>query len=409
MPSPRVLIVGGGIGGCALALSLHDAGIDDVRIIEATAEQRELGVGINLLPHAVRELTELGLGSALEHIGVRTGELSYHNRFGQEVWWEPRGIAAGYRWPQYSVHRGRLLLMLVRAVGERMGASTIELGRRIATSELDALRDETGADVVVACDGVHSALRPHLAPNEGPPLWNGVTMWRGTTLGAPFLGGKRMIVAGVLAKRIVVYPIGHLPDGRHIINWVAEVRTEDGRPMPKQDWNAAVDIAEPLEHFHEFTFDWLDVPALIANAEEVLRYPMVDRDPLPAWRAGNLTLLGDAAHPMYPVGSNGASQAILDARVLARELATQPSVGDALDAYEAERRPATAAIVLSNRQAGPERCLELVAERAPNGFDRLHDVISAQELEEMAASYRRMAGFDPQTLNERASWSVSRR
>jgi 2-polyprenyl-6-methoxyphenol hydroxylase-like FAD-dependent oxidoreductase len=399
------VIVGGGIGGCTLALALHQAGLRDVRILEAAADHRELGVGINLLPHAVRELTELGLGEALDRTGVRTGELSYHNRFGQQLWCEPRGLAAGYRWPQYSVHRGLLLRLLAGAVRERLGDGVIELGRRVAPEDVDDLAGE--ADLVVACDGVHSALRRRVVPGEGPPLWNGVTMWRGTTVAEPFLGGRRMILAGVSAHRIVVYPIADLPDGRQVINWVGEVHTEDGRVMPRQDWNATADVAEPLHHFREFTFEWLDVPAMIRRADEVLRYPMVDRDPLPAWRSGKITLLGDAAHPMYPVGSNGASQAILDARVLARELATQPSVDVALDSYEAERRPATAAIVLANRRSGPERCMELVAERAPDGFERLDDVISQAELEEIVVAYRKVAGFDPQILNERPSWSAS--
>ncbi len=407
MGPAKIVIVGGGIGGCTLALSLHQAGLREVRILEATAEHKELGVGINLLPHAVRELTELGLAEGLDRTGVQTGELSYHNRFGQQLWCEPRGLAAGYRWPQYSVHRGLLLRLLVDAVRGRLGDGVIELGRRIDPTDVEQLADE--ADIIVACDGVHSTLRRRVAPAEGPPLWNGVTMWRGTTVAEPFLGGRRMILAGVSAHRIVVYPIADLPDGRQVINWVGEVRTDDGRPMPKQDWNASADVAEPLHHFRDFTFDWLDVPAMIGAADEVLRYPMVDRDPLPAWRSGKLTLLGDAAHPMYPVGSNGASQAILDARVLARELATRPSIDAALDSYEAERRPVTAAVVLANRKSGPERCMELVAARAPDGFERLEDVISHAELEEIVVSYRTTAGFDPKILNERASWSATPR
>ncbi len=260
--------------------------------------------------------------------------------------------------------------------------------------------------MVVACDGIHSALRTLLAPDEGPPLWNGVTMWRGTTVAAPFLGGRRMVLAGVVARRMVVYPIRDLPDGRQLVNWVAECRLEDGRPMPRQDWLNVADPADALDHFADFRFDWLDVPALIAGAEEVLRYPMVDRDPLPGWRRGNITLLGDAAHPMYPVGSNGASQAIIDARVLARELALQPSVEQALAAYEEQRRPATSAVVLANRRAGPEQVMELVAERAPDGFTDRDAVITADELASIAAEYKRAAGFDPQVLNERPSFSV---
>jgi 2-polyprenyl-6-methoxyphenol hydroxylase-like FAD-dependent oxidoreductase len=398
----RVAIVGAGIGGCALALSLEAAGITDVHLYEASPEPRELGVGINVLPHAARELTELGLADQIDAIGVRTGELSYHNRFGQQIWVEPRGLAAGYRWPQWSVHRGALLGVLFRAVVQRVGEHRVHLDRRIDASAVDQL----DADVVVAADGIHSSLRTLVAPDEGPPLWNGVTMWRGTSVTAPFLGGRRMIMAGRLWERVVVYPIADLPDGHQVVNWVAEQRTDDGRPMPRQDWSAEADVAEPLAVFADYRFPWLDVPALLNGAGSVLRYPMADREPLPTWRHGRMTLLGDAAHPMYPVGSNGASQAILDARVLARDLATSPTVGEALDAYEAERLPATAAVVRANRKAGPERCMEIVADRAPDGFDDLSAVIDAAELEEIVTAYRRTAGFDPAVLNERPSLSV---
>lgn len=398
----RVAIVGAGIGGCALALSLEAAGISDIDVYEASTEPRELGVGINVLPHAARELTELGLADDIDAIGVRTGELSYHNRFGQQIWVEPRGVAAGYRWPQWSVHRGKLLGVLFRAVLSRVGESRVHLGRRIEPGGLD----EVDADVVVAADGIHSSLRTLVAPGEEGPLWNGVTMWRGTSVAAPFLGGRRMIMAGRLWERVVAYPIADLPDGRQLVNWIAEQRTDDGRPMPKQDWSAEADVSEPLAIFGEYRFPWLDVPALLGSADSVLRYPMADRDPLTTWRHGRMTLLGDAAHPMYPVGSNGASQAILDARVLARHLATAAGIDEALDAYEAERLPATAAVVLSNRKAGPERCMEIVADRAPNGFDHLDAVIGREELEEIVTAYRRTAGFDPTVLNERPSLSV---
>ena len=399
----RVAIIGGGIGGCALALSLEAAGVRDVQVYEASAEFRELGVGINVLPHAARELIELGLGDQLDALAIRTGELSYHNRFGQQIWVEPRGLAAGYRWPQWSIHRGRLLGVLARAVEERLGEGCVRFGCRIDPTEVDTI----DADVVVASDGIHSAMRTLVAPEEGPPLWNGVTMWRGVSEMPGFLGGRRMVMAGRLWERVVAYPIVDLDDGRQLVNWIAEKRTDDGRPMPRQDWTAEADLDEPLSVFADYRFDWLDVPAMLSAATSVLRYPMADRDPLPNWRHGRMTLLGDAAHPMYPVGSNGASQAIIDARVLARELVLQPSVDAALDAYEAQRLPATAAVVLSNRKAGPERCMEIVAERAPNGFDDLHQVIGRDELEEIVTAYRRTAGFDPAVLNERPSLGIN--
>jgi 2-polyprenyl-6-methoxyphenol hydroxylase-like FAD-dependent oxidoreductase len=398
----KIAIVGGGIGGCALALSLHDAGLTDVHIFESSRQRGQVGVGINLLPHAIRELTELGLFDALDSVSVRTGGLGYHNRFGQRIWRETRGLAAGFLWPQLSIHRGELFDVLADAVKDRLGAERVHLGTLI--DDPQALAQQY--DVVVGCDGVHSAVRAWMHPDEGAPLWNGVTMWRGVTEMPPFLDGRTMVVAGVLIRRIVVYPIRDLPDGRQLINWVAEVRTEEGRPMPKQDWNREVDVAEPRDHFADFDFPWLNVPMMIEHAAQVFVYPMVDRDPLPTWRRGNVVLLGDAAHPMYPVGSNGASQAIIDARILARELATQPSVADALQAYEELRLPATAAVVASNRQAGPERCMEIVAERAPDGFDNLDDVISPDELLQITTNYSGIAGFDKNVLNERPSWSV---
>lgn len=398
----KIAIVGGGIGGCALALSLHDAGLTDIEVFESSLQRMQVGVGINLLPHAVRELTELGLFDALDRAAVRTGSLAYHNRFGQLIITEPRGLAAGYRWPQLSIHRGELFDVLADAVKDQLGVDRVHLG--VAIHDPVALADEF--DVVVGCDGVHSAVRAWMYPDEGGPLWNGVTMWRGVTPMPPYLDGRTMVLAGVLHRRMVVYPIRDLADGRQLVNWVAEVRTDDGRPMPKQDWDRQVDVAEPRAHFADYDFPWLDVPAMIEHAAQVYVYPMVDRDPLPTWRRGRIVLLGDAAHPMYPVGSNGASQAIIDARILARELATRSSIDDALEAYEQQRLPATAAVVASNRQAGPEEFMEIVAQRAPSGFDRLDDIISPEEIAAITDRYRTLAGFDPEILNERPSWSV---
>ncbi|HEV3257775.1 MAG TPA: flavin-dependent oxidoreductase [Gemmataceae bacterium] len=418
----KVMVAGGGIGGCALALSLHDAGITDIEVFESVAKVRELGVGINVLPHAVRDLAELGLLDDLVPRAVGTSELGYYNRHGQRIWVEPRGLAAGYRWPQLSIHRGELLGVLHRAVLDRLGAPRYRTGHHLVGFTQDGKRvratfsdrrtgapvAQTEADVLVACDGVHSTVRAALYPDEGPPLWNGITMWRGVTVSSPFLTGRTMIMAGVLACRMVVYPIKDLPDGGQLLNWVAEVKVTDGRPMPKQDWDFEAAVDAVLPHFGTFNFDWLNVPELIRGCERVLQYPMVDRDPLPRWTSGRVTLLGDAAHPMYPVGSNGASQAILDARVLARELALAPSVAEALTAYEQQRRPATSAVVLANRQVGPERCMELVDQRAPDGFTNIFDVISREELEEIALSYKQTAGFDSAAVNERPSLSVRR-
>lgn len=419
----KIAIVGGGIGGMALALSLAAAGLDAVDVYESAPAIRELGVGINILPHAVRELTELGLLDALSAVGIPTAEFVYYSKRGQRIWREPLGVAAGYRWPQVSIHRGELLGILSRAVAERLGPDRIHPGHHLARCGQDQPGRAWGefvdraagapvgrveADLLVGCDGVHSTVRRTLSPDEGPPRWNRVTMWRGVTLGKPFLSGRTMINAGSSRQRIVVYPISksHADRGRALINWVATRRTAEGGPMPPQDWTYLARREDVLAAFASFVFDFLDVPALVRGAEIIYQYPMVDRDPLPAWDFGRVTLLGDAAHPMHPVGGNGASQAILDARVLARELAVQPSIEAAVAAYDVQRRPATAAVVQSNRRAGPHRCQDLVEERAPDGFADLSDVVSQEELEEIAADYKRIAGFDVAGLNGRPSLSV---
>jgi 5-methylphenazine-1-carboxylate 1-monooxygenase len=419
----NIAIIGGGIGGMTLALALFDAGINEVDIYESSSAVKELGVGVNVMPHAVRELTELDLLNGLEGTGIPTAEFALYSKHGQQIWSEPRGLAAGYRWPQVSIHRGQLLGVLYRAVLARLGPRHVHTGHKLIRFGQHArgpvwgefVDPATGtsvgrveSDLLVACDGIHSVVRQTLYPDEGPPRWNGFTLWRGVTVGEPFLSGRTMIIAGYFGRRIVVYPISkrHEDQGRALINWVAEFKTAADQPMPRQDWNHIARLEEVLQPFASHVFDFLDVPSLIRGAEVIYQYPMVDRDPLRTWNFGRVTLLGDAAHPMYPVGGNGASQAIIDARVLARELALQPSIEAAVAAYDATRRPATAAVVLANRQKGPERGLDIVEERAPDGFTNLDEVISQHELAEIASAYKRTAGFDPEILNNRPSLSV---
>lgn len=412
----KVVIAGAGIGGLSLALSLHAAGIE-AEVHEAVAELRPLGVGINLLPHAVRELTELGLADALAARGVPIEALIYTNKLGQEIWREPRGRFAGYDWPQYSIHRGVLQMLLAETVRERMGPGTVRLGHAATAVESDAngamLRLsargggtlEARGDVVVGCDGIHSALRAQFHPDEGPPIWNRRVLWRGTTEADPFLGGATMIMAGHQDVKFVAYPIDPIlaARGRSRINWIAELRFPDTAEWRREDWNRPGRTEDFLPRFETWDFGWLDVPAVIRGAETIYEYPLVDRDPLERWTQGRVTLLGDAAHPMYPIGSNGASQAILDGRTLAYELATRASVDEALQAYEDQRRPATTRIVLANRGNGPEQVMQLAETRAPNGFADVHDVISPQELESVAGAYKQIAGFDREALNARPS------
>ncbi|MEQ9643357.1 MAG: flavin-dependent oxidoreductase [Alphaproteobacteria bacterium] len=409
-----VLIVGAGIGGLATALSLHQIGVP-CRVYESAAQVRALGVGINTLPHAVRELSELGLQDELAATAIATQELAYYSKRGQLIWSEPRGKAAGYNWPQFSIHRGALQMILLRAVEARIGRDNILTGHHLTHWE-DAgdgvrawFKDREApaeGDILIAADGIHSAVRARLFPDEGAPIWNGAILWRGVSENAaPFLTGRTMIMAGHEFQKFVCYPIDKAAEdgGKATINWIAERKFDPNHGWRREDWNRPGQLDEFLPQFESWTFDWLDVPGLIRSAEACFEYPMVDRDPLPRWTHGRVTLLGDAAHAMYPIGSNGASQAILDARVLAREIKARGLVPAALEAYDAERRPATAKIVLANRGNGPEQVMQLVEQRAPDGYQRIEDVLSAEELAGTAASYKQIAGFDVGTLNQRPS------
>lgn len=412
----HITIAGGGIGGLVTALVLHDADIS-VRVFESVPTLQPLGVGINLLPHAVRELTRLGLQPQLEAVAIPTADLSYYNKFGQLIWTEARGRAAGYAWPQYSIHRGRLQMLLLDEAIARLGADNVRTGCHIAGFGEEAgqvwarfVNRETGetvaeewADGLIGADGIHSVVRRTFYPDEGAPQWSGRMLWRGTSVAAPFLTGRSMVMIGHADQKFVAYPIDPAltGQGQSLINWIAELNVgRDALPI-RQDWNRQADPATFAPSFANWQFDWLDVPALINAATSVYAYPMVDRDPLPRWTFGRVTLLGDAAHPMYPIGSNGASQAILDARALADALTTQPgNVPNALQAYETARRGPTAQIVLSNRQNGPEQVMQLAEERAPNGFATVADVIPREELEAIAQRYKQVAGFDKEKLSQ---------
>jgi 2-polyprenyl-6-methoxyphenol hydroxylase-like FAD-dependent oxidoreductase len=408
-----ILIAGGGIGGLTLALSLHQIGIP-CRVFESVAELKPLGVGINVLPHAVRELTELGLLDKLDEAGIRTRELSYFSKHGKPIWTEPRGLEAGYKWPQFSIHRGVLQQILLDAVIERLGRDSLLNSHHLAnyTDTPDgvsarfvdkATGDDAGTyegTLLIAADGIHSAVRGKLYPHEGAPIWNGRILWRGITEGDAFLSGRTMIMAGHESLKFVCYPISaQLPNGKFRINWIAERYFPPDHHWRREDYNRAAKLDEFLPWFEDWRFDWLDVPGLIRNCTHAYEYPLVDRDPLDRWTFGNVTLLGDAAHPMYPIGSNGASQAILDARVLTREILNHGETAAALHAYEGERRPATTELVKLNRRNGPEQVMQLVEERAPDGFAVVTDVLSHQELADVANTYKRVAGFQVDALN----------
>ncbi|MEP6942644.1 MAG: flavin-dependent oxidoreductase [Betaproteobacteria bacterium] len=415
----EVTIVGAGIGGLTLALTLHEARIAS-RVVEAAGEIRPVGVGINILPHATRELSRLGLEPALARVAVSTRESAFFNRFGQLIYREPAGRYAGYDWPQFSIHRGDLQRVLLDAVVERLGRHAIVTDARCvgveqtpAAATVHLVRTSSGAalpaqsaDVVVACDGLHSAIRKQLHPDEGEPLYSGVNMWRGVSVCKPFLSGASMVRAGWLATgKMVIYPIRNDVDdaGRQLVNWVAEIETPKHH---QRDWNRRGRLEDFIAAFEDWHFDWLDVPALIRAAESILEFPMIDQDPLPWWTQGRVTLLGDAAHPMVPRGSNGAGQAILDARALAEALADALAAHrdpeDALAAYESKRREATAAVVRTNRVNPPDAILREVFERTGDKpFTDIDDVIGAAELKAMSEGYKRIAGYDRASLADR--------
>ncbi len=399
----RIAIAGGGIGGLAAALVLSEDG-HDVCVYEAAPELMPLGVGINLLPHATRILANYGVVDVLLAHGVATSELVYHNRHGQRIWAEPRGKFAGFDAPQISMSRAALQFGLLDAVQMRIGADRIVRNRRLTDfaqadggvnihfTDASSGAHPVSADLLICADGIHSAARAQLYPDEGKPIYSGRTLWRATTYTKPFLTGASMIMVGHQDQKFVCYPIEPVrPDGQQRINWIAELAIPEFRR--REDWNREGDRADFWPRFENWRFDWLDIQALIEGADAIYEYPMVDRDPLPKWSHDRMTLLGDAAHPMYPIGSNGASQAILDADALGRALRANADPVAALAAYEAERLPATAAIVRANRQNGPEQCMQLAEDRAPEGFTDLDAVFAPGELQAMADKYKVLTGM----------------
>jgi 2-polyprenyl-6-methoxyphenol hydroxylase-like FAD-dependent oxidoreductase len=400
-----IAIVGGGICGLSLALNLHARGIP-CRVYEAAPELKELGVGITLLPHAMRELTALGLGDELLAVGIENAESCFFNRFGQLIYKEPRGKRAGYQYPEVGIHRGKLHLALYRAVQERLGPQSVvtnhlcvgveqdESGARLLFKETSSGRalPPISAGVVIACDGVNSALRRQLVGDS--VVFTGINTWRGVTKHKPILGGRSYLrIGSILTGKIVIYPIADDIDeqGNQLINWTTEIK-RDTKGM--NDWNKPGDLVDFINVYESWRFDWLDVADLIRRSEFILEYPMVDKDPLPRWTFGRVTLAGDAAHPMYPRGSNGAAQSVIDARTLADCLAANAEPRDAFAAYEAARREATGKVVRTNREHPPDfiniKVEELTGDRP---FDNLDDFITQDELRALSDNYKHIAGF----------------
>lgn len=412
----KIIIAGGGIGGLVTAMRLHQDG-HDVHVFESVKEVTPLGVGINLLPHCVRVLTNLGLQDKIAQIAVGTEELVYANRQGQFFWSEPRGMHAGYRWPQFSIHRGHFQVLLWEEAMRVLGPDKLhanahlqdyeDLGDQVKVTfiekESSRLYAEVLGDILIGADGIHSTLRKKLYPDEGGVVFSGNVLYRGTARMKPYLTGASMAMIGSMKQKMVIYPISKEldADGNQLINWVANLRQASGKEITVRDWNRTVGKEQLLEIYQSWQFDWINVPEMIENTNGgIFEFPMSDRDPLPRWSFGRVTLLGDAAHPMYPIGSNGASQAILDADALALALQKHVDAIEALKAYDAERVPATAQVVLQNRQKGPDFIMDLMEERFPKGFQE--GEVPHEELAEVMAHYKKVAGFDVETLNAKA-------
>ncbi|WP_407495332.1 flavin-dependent oxidoreductase [Pseudooceanicola sp. MF1-13] len=411
--SNEVLIAGGGIGGLAMALTLHQIGVPS-RVFETVPEIRPLGVGINLQPNAVRELMDLGFTrDDLDGIGLPVREWTLLGLRGQEAYAEPRGLDAGYNWPQYAVHRGQLQMMLLDKVQDRLGRDAVVLGARVTgysqtpdgvTAQItrtDGSTETATGRLLIAADGLHSAIRAQMYPDQPPIQWGGAVMWRGTARTKPMRTGASFIGLGTSRHRMVLYPISH-PDADGVVtmNWIAEVTFDNTGGWRSGDWNRKVEHSEFVHHFHGWEFDWLDVPALLNATDDVWEYPMIDRDPIPTWVDGSVVLMGDAAHVMYPTGSNGASQAIIDARVLGAKMVDLGATPEALQAYDAQLCEPVSALILRNRGAGPFALLNLIDERCGGSFDNIDDVVSPAEKDELMSVYKKAAGFAIQTLNE---------
>jgi 5-methylphenazine-1-carboxylate 1-monooxygenase len=403
-----IAIVGGGIGGLALALHLHHRGVV-CEVFEAVPQVQEIGVGITVLPHAMRELAALGLAEAVEAAGIENYESVFYNRFGQFIYSELRGRHAGYALPEVGIHRGKLHKILWDAAVQRLGSDRVHTGHRFASMQQDdtgvtlMFTDAQGqalpavrSGVVVASDGVNSAVRRVFYPDE-KVAFNGINTWRGVTRHKPILTGKSYTRVGSIdTGKMVIYPIADNIDGQgtQLINWVAEIGLQNESP---NDWNRQGRLEDVLPLFQDWTFDWLNVPELIAKADSILEYPMVDKDPIPQWTFGRVTLMGDAAHPMYPRGSNGSAQALVDARTLADELASTAAGADrvqALHRYEAVRRPLTTKVVLTNRSTPPD-FINIKVDELTQGkpFRHIDDVISQAELRQISDDYKKIAGF----------------
>jgi 5-methylphenazine-1-carboxylate 1-monooxygenase len=410
----NILIAGAGLGGLAAALKLHRLGLR-VSVIDAVQELRPLGVGINLLPHGAAVLYELGLGDRLAETGIQTKAVEYRTQYGQLILRDPRGLHAGSPWPQYSIHRGHLHRILLDATLAELPKGSVVTGHRVEGFDhlprggvavrlrrSDNSLIELESDILIGADGIHSAVCRQLHPDQSSLAFSGTMMWRGAVERDPFLGGETMIIAGHHDSKVVIYPISVEAQqrGRSLVNLTAEIHIGKQASYPREDWNRPARVEEFISTFQDWKFDFLDVPAMFLATKDLFVYPMVDRDPLPFWGEGGVTLLGDAAHPMYPIGANGASQAFLDVDALSVAF-VETGLRDgpaALRLYEERRLPAAARVVASNRSKGPEAVLQLARERIKGPNDDVRLLVSQEEIDAITTNYQRVAGFDAATL-----------
>ena len=414
MTDKKVIIAGGGIGGLTLALTLHQIGVPFL-VLETSHTMRPLGVGINIQPNAVRELFELGLTSeVLGTIGVPAKEWALVGLNGREVYSEKRGLDAGYNWPQFAAHRGELLMLLYRTLIERAGAESVMLDARVdkylkrPSGEVDvSVRGSDGSwfqisgRLLIGADGIHSAVRAQMHPDQPPIHWGGAIMWRGTVRAKPLRTESSFIGLGTHQHRMVIYPISKpAADGTVLTNWIAELTVDRNEGWLGNNWFKEVPIESFAHHFESFRYDWLDVPTMLNKSECGYMNPMIDRDPVATWIDGPVALMGDAAHAMYPTGSNGASQAIVDARVIGAAILTRGLTPDALKLYDNQLCKKVSELVLRNRLAGPFGLLDILNDRCGGVFENIDTIIPLEERNEFMSKYKAAAGFAIEALNE---------
>ena len=414
MTDKKVIIAGGGIGGLTLALTLHQIGVPFL-VLEKSRAMRPLGVGINIQPNAVRELFDLGLTSEiLDTIGVSAKEWALVGLNGKEVYAEKRGLDAGYNWPQFAAHRGELLMLLYRTLIERAGAESVMLDAKVvkylkqpagevdvSVRGSDGSRFQISGSLLIGADGIHSAVRAQMHPDQPPIHWGGAIMWRGTVRTKPLRTESSFIGLGTHQHRMVIYPISKPEaDGTVLTNWIAELTIDRNEGWFEDNWFKEVPIESFAHHFEGFRYDWLDVPSMLNESECGYMNPMIDRDPVATWIDGPVALMGDAAHAMYPTGSNGASQAIVDARVIGAAILTQGLTPDALKSYDDQLCKKVSELVLRNRSAGPFGLLDILNDRCGGVFENIEAVISLEERNEFMSKYKTAAGFAIEALNE---------